>query len=60
VFAQTGVMTARSSRDGRRQSRLVRGNSKGFEVCTIDHSKGGTVGACFSHQRRDPNFPNCP
>jgi len=43
VFAQTGVMTARSSRDGRRQSRLVRGNSKGFEVCTIDHSKGGTV-----------------
>ena len=43
VFAQTGVMTARSSRDGRRQSRLVRGNSQGFEVCTIDHSKGGVV-----------------
>ena len=33
VFAQTGVMTARSSRDGRRQSRLVRDNSQGFEVC---------------------------
>ena len=43
VFAQTGVMTARSSRDGRRQSRLVRGNSRGFEVCTIDHSKGGAI-----------------
>ncbi len=43
VFAQTGVMTARSSRDGRRQSRLVRGNSQGFEVCTVDHSKGGVV-----------------
>ena len=43
VFAQTGVMTARSSRDGRRQSRLVRGNSQGFEVCTVDHSKGGEV-----------------
>jgi hypothetical protein len=32
VFAQTGVMTARSSRDGRRHSRLVRGNANGFEV----------------------------
>jgi hypothetical protein len=35
------VMTARSSRDGRRQSRLLRGNAKGFEVCTIDHMKAG-------------------
>lgn len=43
VFAQTGVMTARSSRDGRRHSRLVRGNSEGFQVCTVDHSKGGAV-----------------
>jgi len=43
VFAQTGVMTARSSRDGRRQSRLVRGNSTGFEVCTIDHKREGEV-----------------
>ena len=32
VFAQTGVMTARSSRDGRRQSRLVRGNSQGESI----------------------------
>eukprot|EP00972_Heterocapsa_arctica_P070160 10365133-Heterocapsa_arctica.AAC.1 len=36
-------MTTRSTRDGRRQSRLVRGNATGFEVCTVDHSKGGTV-----------------
>jgi len=43
VFAQTGCMTTRSTRDGRRQSRLVRGNATGFEVCTVDHSKGGTV-----------------
>ena len=43
IFAQTGVMTARSSRDGRRHSRIVRGNSKGFEVCTVDHAKGGAV-----------------
>mmetsp|Transcript_102614 Transcript_102614/g.320826 ORF Transcript_102614/g.320826 Transcript_102614/m.320826 type:complete len:631 (+) Transcript_102614:1-1893(+) len=43
VFAQTAVMTARSSRDGRRQSRLLRGNAEGFEICTVDHAKGGTV-----------------
>jgi len=43
VFAQTGVMTARSSRDGRRHSRLVRGNEKGFEICTVNHAKGGEV-----------------
>jgi len=43
VFAQTGVMTARSSRDGRRHSRLLRGNADGFEICTIDHSKGGKL-----------------
>ncbi|CAE8624992.1 unnamed protein product [Polarella glacialis] len=43
VFAQTGVMTKRSTRDGRRQSRLVRGNAEGFEICTVDHLKGGQV-----------------
>mmetsp|Transcript_49442 Transcript_49442/g.124519 ORF Transcript_49442/g.124519 Transcript_49442/m.124519 type:complete len:630 (-) Transcript_49442:271-2160(-) len=43
VFVQTNVMTARSSRDGRRQSRVLRGNSEGFEVCTIDHKKGGKL-----------------
>jgi len=43
VFAQTGVMTARSSRDGRRHSRLLRGNADSFEICTIDHSKGGKL-----------------
>jgi hypothetical protein len=43
VFAQTGVMTSRSSRDGRRHSRFLRGNSEGFEICTVDHSKGGKI-----------------
>mmetsp|Transcript_5712 Transcript_5712/g.16872 ORF Transcript_5712/g.16872 Transcript_5712/m.16872 type:complete len:551 (-) Transcript_5712:54-1706(-) len=43
VFAQTGCMTARSSRDGRRHSRFVRGNEHGFEICTVDHSKGGAL-----------------
>jgi len=43
VFAQTAVMTARSTRDGRRQSRLLRGNKDGFEICTVNHAKGGEV-----------------
>jgi len=43
VFAQTAVMTARSTRDGRRQSRMLRGNKDGFEVCTVNHAKGGEV-----------------
>jgi len=43
VFAQTGVMTARSTRDGKRHSRFVRGNADGFEICTVDHGKGGVL-----------------
>jgi len=43
IFAQTAVMTARSTRDGRRQSRMLRGNKDGFEVCTVNHAKGGEV-----------------
>jgi len=43
IFAQTGCMTMRSSRDGRRHSRYVRGNKDGFEICTVDHTKGGVV-----------------
>jgi RNase P/RNase MRP subunit p29 len=38
VFCQVSVMRQGSSRDGRRQSRLLRGNEKGFEICTIDHN----------------------
>jgi len=43
VFAQTSVMRAGSSRDGRQQSRLLRGTKDGFEVCTVDHQKGGKI-----------------
>ena len=43
VFAQTSVMRAGTSRDGRQQSRLLRGNKDGFEVCTVDHQKGGKI-----------------
>jgi len=43
VFVQTGVMSTKSTRDGRRQSRLVRGKEDGFEICTINHARGGEV-----------------
>lgn len=43
VFAQTSVMRSGSSRDGRQQSRLIRGNDNGFEICTVDHAKNGKV-----------------
>mmetsp|Transcript_9111 Transcript_9111/g.19718 ORF Transcript_9111/g.19718 Transcript_9111/m.19718 type:complete len:578 (-) Transcript_9111:191-1924(-) len=43
VFAQTSVMRAGTSRDGRQQSRLIRGNKDGFEICTVDHQKDGKV-----------------
>jgi len=43
VFAQTSVMRAGTSRDARQQSRLIRGNKDGFEICTVNHAAGGTV-----------------
>lgn len=43
VFAQTSVMRKGTSRDGRQQSRLLRGNKDGFEICTLDHKAGGKI-----------------
>jgi len=43
IFAQTSVMRAGTSRDGRQQSRLLRGTQNGFEICTIDHLNDGKV-----------------
>jgi hypothetical protein len=43
VFAQTSVIRAGTSRDGRQQSRLLRGNRDGFEICTVDHKNGGKI-----------------
>ena len=43
VFAQTSVMRSGTSRDKRQQSRLLRGNKDGFEICTVNHAEGGTV-----------------
>lgn len=43
VFCQTSVMRSGTSRDGRQQSRLLRGNKDGFEICTLDHKNGGKL-----------------
>jgi Calcineurin-like phosphoesterase len=43
VFAQTSVIRKGASRDGRQQSRLLRGNNVGFEICTVDHAKNGKI-----------------
>ena len=43
VFAQTSVMRSGTSRDTRQQSRLLRGNKDGFEICTVNHAAGGVV-----------------
>jgi hypothetical protein len=43
VFVQTSVMRSGSSRDGRQQSRLIRGTEEGFEICTVDHKDNGKV-----------------
>jgi 3',5'-cyclic AMP phosphodiesterase CpdA len=43
TFAQTSVMRGGTSRDGRQQSRLIRGNKEGFEICTVDHQKDGAI-----------------
>lgn len=43
VFAQTSVMRGGTSRDTRQQSRLLRGNKDGFEICTVDHKNGGKI-----------------
>jgi hypothetical protein len=43
TFVQTSVMRSGTSRDTRQQSRLIRGNKDGFEICTVDHKKDGEV-----------------
>eukprot|EP00592_Proboscia_alata_P005300 CAMPEP_0194368630 /NCGR_PEP_ID=MMETSP0174-20130528/16811_1 /TAXON_ID=216777 /ORGANISM="Proboscia alata, Strain PI-D3" /LENGTH=580 /DNA_ID=CAMNT_0039145049 /DNA_START=72 /DNA_END=1814 /DNA_ORIENTATION=- len=43
IFVQTSVMRGGTSRDGRQQSRLIRGNKDGFEICTVDHQKEGAI-----------------
>mmetsp|Transcript_16004 Transcript_16004/g.29024 ORF Transcript_16004/g.29024 Transcript_16004/m.29024 type:complete len:611 (-) Transcript_16004:385-2217(-) len=53
VFAQTSVMRAGTSRDGRQQSRLLRGTKEGFEICTVDHQDDGKVRVDASITYRD-------
>jgi hypothetical protein len=44
-----------TSRDGRQQSRLIRGDEKGFEICTVDHQKDGAVRVDASITYTDEN-----
>jgi len=55
VFVQTSVMRGGSSRDGRQQSRLIRGDKTGFEVCTVDHQKDGAIRVDASIKYSDCN-----
>jgi len=41
VFAQTAVMARKSTRDTRRQSRMIRGTNSGFNIYTVDHTDNG-------------------
>jgi len=41
VFCQTAVISSASSRDSRRQSRVLRGNSNGFTISTLNHADDG-------------------
>lgn len=43
VFVQTSVMRGGPSRDGRQQSRLIRGTEEGFQICTVDHLNDGKI-----------------
>jgi hypothetical protein len=56
VFAQTSVMRRGSSRDSRQQSRLIRGNKDGFEICTVDHKQVCTVVGSFHLSKDDCSF----
>jgi len=51
VFVQTSVMRKGTSRDMRQQSRVLRGNKDGFEICTVNHAEGGKlrVDACITY-----------
>lgn len=41
AFVQVGVIGEKSQRDGRRQTRLVRGDARGLRIYTVDHHLGG-------------------
>jgi hypothetical protein len=55
VFVQTSVMRSGTSRDGRQQSRLIRGNKDGFEICTVDHQQDGKIRLDATISYKDDN-----
>jgi len=48
-------MRSGTSRDKRQQSRLLRGNADGFEICTVNHADGGSVRLDATISYRDNN-----
>jgi len=46
-------MRAGTSRDGRQQSRLLRGTKDGFEICTVDKKNEGKVRVDATITNRD-------
>jgi hypothetical protein len=55
TFVQTSVMRGGTSRDTRQQSRLIRGNKEGFEICTVDHRNDGRIRVDATISYRDEN-----
>mmetsp|Transcript_14728 Transcript_14728/g.21665 ORF Transcript_14728/g.21665 Transcript_14728/m.21665 type:complete len:404 (+) Transcript_14728:586-1797(+) len=55
VFVQTSVMRGGTSRDGRQQSRLIRGDKEGFQICTVDHQQDGKIRVDASITYSDSN-----
>jgi len=55
TFVQTSVMRGGTSRDTRQQSRLLRGNRDGFEICTVDHRQNGAIRVDATISYRDEN-----
>jgi len=43
TFVQAGVMGPKSTRDGRRQTRIIQGNSDIFKIYTLSHHKRGEI-----------------
>jgi len=70
AFIQVGVIGATSSRDGKRQSRIVKGNSQGLQIFTVNHHRGGDMrldatvrfdesrGIMEAHQHEDYDHDN--
>ena len=51
VRAQVGVIGEKSQRDGRRQTRVVRGDSEELRVYTVNHHQAGAPPPSYSRAK---------